>query len=212
MATATALASAVGNNGSIIALTYSGCPNIAFGNLKEHPGCDLFNSQILDRISELNSQAPVFLVSRSMHYIENKAVNFSKENKSNVSYAKSFTKSYSDMACAIRKKNHVFLVNPIPEMPVNVPRYISHSLMTGNKVEDIYTTVLLYKTKNKIILDAQNETSKACDVKILEPTNYLCRAGICYGSQNLQPLYFDDNHMSESGNKILIPMFKSALN
>ena len=211
VATATALASAVGDNGSVVGLTYSGCPNIAFGDLKDHPGCSLFNQQLLNRLSEFNSQTPVFLVNRSTHYIENGLIDFGSRTDSKEKNDELFKESYSEMVCAIRKRHNVFMVNPIPEMPVNVPRRISHDLMMGKTPEDIFTTVQSYIERNQLILDAQKKAAKSCSAEILKPIDYLCHDGLCYGSENLQPLYFDDNHISETGNKKLIPMFKSAL-
>jgi hypothetical protein len=36
---------------------------------------------------------------------------------------------------------------------------------------------------------------------------YLCDDQYCYGSINGHSLYFDDDHLSEYGGKLLIPMF-----
>ena len=56
--------------------------------------------------------------------------------------------------------------------------------------------------------DAQDAAEKQCGVKILDPLPYLCDANYCYGSKNGRPLYHDDDHLSEYGNKFLIPMFE----
>jgi hypothetical protein len=44
-------------------------------------------------------------------------------------------------------------------------------------------------------------------VEILDPLPYLCWDGVCHGSKEGRPLYYDDNHLSEFGNKLLVPMF-----
>jgi len=49
-----------------------------------------------------------------------------------------------------------------------------------------------------------------CGVKILDPLPYLCHSGRCWGNQGGQPLYSDDNHLSEFGSQLLIPMFRQA--
>ena len=46
--------------------------------------------------------------------------------------------------------------------------------------------------------------------EILNPLPYLCDDEKCYGSINGKPIYYDDDHMSESGNKLLVPMFSSV--
>ena len=54
---------------------------------------------------------------------------------------------------------------------------------------------------------AQDEAARRCGVTILDPTEQLCDTERCYGSRDLQPLYSDDDHLSEAGNKLLVPMF-----
>lgn len=211
VATATALASAVGDRGSVIGLTFSGCPNIAFGELKGHSGCSIFNREVTKRLSQYDANVPVFIVNRTMHYIENRAIEF--ENSSGMVKDENnlFKKSLTDMVCNISKSHKVFIVNPIPEMPVNVPRFISHSLMMGYSVEDVTSTVQSYNTRNKVAIEAQQYAATQCGAEILKPVDFLCHGGVCYGSKNLQPFYFDNNHLSQTGNKWLIPMFKNAL-
>ncbi|WP_454776538.1 SGNH hydrolase domain-containing protein [Janthinobacterium tructae] len=51
-----------------------------------------------------------------------------------------------------------------------------------------------------------------CGVKILDPLPYLCHDGRCYASKDGRPLYFDDDHLSEYGNKLLIPLFQQVFN
>ncbi len=43
--------------------------------------------------------------------------------------------------------------------------------------------------------------------KILNPLSYLRDDEYCYGFKNGRPLYYDD-HLSEYGNKFLVPMFE----
>jgi hypothetical protein len=63
----------------------------------------------------------------------------------------------------------------------------------------------------EIGFDVPKTLSRAqCGIKILDPTAYLCRNGNCYGSQNGRPLYHDDDHLSEFGNKLLMPLFKQV--
>lgn len=53
----------------------------------------------------------------------------------------------------------------------------------------------------------QDMAAEQCGVKILNPLPYLCDDQYCYGSMNGHSLYFDDDHLSEYGGKLLIPMF-----
>jgi hypothetical protein len=47
-------------------------------------------------------------------------------------------------------------------------------------------------------------------VKILNPLPYLCDDQKCDGTRDGMPLYVDDNHLSERGNRLLVPMFKQV--
>ena len=42
---------------------------------------------------------------------------------------------------------------------------------------------------------------------ILDPLPYLCSDSRCFGSNDGKPLYFDYNHLTEDGNKLLTAMF-----
>ena len=49
------------------------------------------------------------------------------------------------------------------------------------------------------------------NVKTLDPTPYLCNKDTCIALYNKRPIYYDGDHMSEYGNKLLSPMFKNVL-
>jgi len=46
---------------------------------------------------------------------------------------------------------------------------------------------------------------------VLNPAPSLCNDEECFGSYDGRPLYYDDTHLSEWGNRRLIPLFKRAL-
>lgn len=207
-ATATALAAAAKNQGSVIGITYSGCPTLANAEQVKHRQCGKFNSGLEKRLQVYPPDVPVVIVNRLAHYAENKLVKFAVRTNNDDAYLKQYTKSIIDMACSLNRQRPVYLVNPIPGMATNVPRTLSHSLMTRGSVQDISISLALWQKHNLAILEAQDQAAKQCGVKLLDPTPYLCSAGVCWGSENLKPLYMDDNHLSETGNKKLVPMFK----
>jgi hypothetical protein len=98
------------------------------------------------------------------------------------------------------------MVRPIPEMGFDVPNTLSRRMAFGFK-DDLFITMEEYKKRNAWVWAAQDAAHRQCGIKILDPTPYLCRSGKCYGSQNGRPLYSDDDHLSEFGNKLLVPMF-----
>ena len=60
------------------------------------------------------------------------------------------------------------------------------------------------------IRDLQSQSSfvRERSWKSPHPLPYLCDDEYCYGSKDGRLLYFDDNHLSEYGNKLLVPMFE----
>jgi hypothetical protein len=97
-------------------------------------------------------------------------------------------------------------MRPIPEMGFDVPKRLSRRMTMGVS-DDVYISIDDYLRRNAWVWAAQDAARDQCGVKILNPIPYLCRDGRCYGSKDGRPLYFDDDHLSEFGNKLLVPMF-----
>lgn len=207
-ATATALAEAAQGKGSVVGITYSGCPTLARGELGARNRCGEFNRSLPSRLKDYAPDVPVVIVNRLTHYAEKQLVTFGAGQQNKQDYLRQYSDAIVDMACSLNSTRPVYLVNPIPEMAQNVPRTLSHRLMTGKTTHDLSIPVATYAKQNAVILQAQARAAKQCDVQVLDPTAWLCTAGRCMGSKNLQPWYFDDNHLSETGNKMLVPMFR----
>jgi hypothetical protein len=98
------------------------------------------------------------------------------------------------------------MVRPIPEMKVPVPQFMArYKMMRSDQRVSIPLTE--YYSRHQFVFALQDEAKKRCGVEILDPLPYLCDKERCYGDLNGRPLYFDDDHLSEFGNKILVPMF-----
>ncbi len=110
--------------------------------------------------------------------------------------------------CHFAKKRKVIAVRPIPELGVDVPRLLARGLMTGRPLQDISVTRAEYDARNKVPLEALEQASRQCGVQLIDPTEVLCDAGQCYGAKQGRTYYFDDDHLSESGNDILVPLFR----
>ena len=207
-ATATALAEAAQGKGSVVGITYSGCPTLARGELGARNRCGEFNRSLPSRLKDYAPDVPVVIVNRLTHYAEKQLVTFGAGQQNKQDYLRQYSDAIVDMACSLNSTRPVYLVNPIPEMAQNVPRTLSHRLMTGKTTHDLSIPIATYAKQNAVILQAQARAAKQCGVQVLDPTAWLCTAGRCMGSKNLQPWYFDDNHLSETGNKMLVPMFR----
>lgn len=108
----------------------------------------------------------------------------------------------------IESGRDVYIARPAPSMEVNVPNAIARNIVFNRPVAEVAIKKSTYKDKVHDIWLAQDAVAEKCGVKILDPTPFLCDAKYCYGSKNGRPLYYDNGHLSEYGNKFLVPMFE----
>lgn len=210
----------------VVQWSYSGCPFIPgmkinlenVGQLGSDYHCEDFIEWARSQLAALPSHVPVVILNRyaaqafglneSNSVSEKPRVYFSKAySRASAEFLDEFRDHIVDTACELAKQRRVYLVRPIPEMGFDVPKTLSRRLAFGLK-EDVSVSMEDYRKRNQWVWDAQDLAQKRCGVKILDPLPYLCDASRCYGSRNLQALYFDSNHLSETGNKLLAPMFQ----
>ncbi len=120
---------------------------------------------------------------------------------------------YYDNVCKLAIDRDVFVLMPIPEMSVNVPKYMSRKLMNDANVNlKISKEVSIYQKRHKNVIKVLNKVKSDCNVTLLDPTKYLCDEKQCNGEVNGRPLYFDSNHLSDFGNRKLKPLFEKIWN
>lgn len=215
-ATVSAIASI--SNGSTIEITSSGCATV-FGLKRIIPGtqCPEFNKQSIDLINKKYPHQAVVIINRSsLAYLGANEIEIMKPegyfdkpvDMPNEDLNRRFSEQYVKTVCSIKNPSRVYLLRPYPEMNVDVPKSMSRTLLFYGKIHRVSTTINAYMQRNKIAWDAQDEAKKSCGVNILNPIPYLCNADICWGDRNGRPLYYDFGHLSEYGNKLLIPMFR----
>lgn len=212
-------------NTEVVQWSYSGCPLV--DGLKKTPA-DLAiqarNYRCSDFIAWVDAQAqvqpsaiPFVIVNRYAAAAfggneirsdsETPRVFFSNEYPvANAKFIGEFAEAITTSACALAKHRTVYLMRPIPEIGVNVPKTLSRRMTFGIN-GDISIPMDAYRRRNDWVWAAQDAARDRCGVKILDPLPYLCHEGKCFGSKNGRPLYYDDNHLSEYGNKQLAPMF-----
>lgn len=108
-------------------------------------------------------------------------------------------------------KHPMFIVLPVPEMRITVPKVMARNLILNNLDNDLSLNEALYFERNKHIIKIMNDVSIANSLQILDPIPYLCNNGRCLAQIGGRPLYMDGNHLSEFGNQLLKPMFRSVL-
>ncbi len=137
-------------------------------------------------------------------------VTFDQEPRDRNDFEIKFKKEYVASMCKLAHSNTLFLMRPTPEMIVNPSLALARNLIFNRGNDDIKITLKEYHQRNALVWQAQDLAAEQCGVKILNPLPYLCDDQYCYGSKNGRPLYYDDDHLSEYGNKFLVPMFEQV--
>ena len=209
----------------IVEWTYSGCqlvPGMNFVNrdsTKPRIGddCAGFVQWAMAEVAKLPPGVPVIIAGRYAQnafgsnedgdLIGRPRVYFSKiYERADPAFLAEFSQRITDAACQIARQRPVYLLRPIPEMGFDVPKTLSRRMVAGLK-NDLSIPLADYQKRNAWVWEAQDKAHAQCGAKILDPTAYLCHDGRCMGSLNNRPLYHDDDHLSEFGNKLLVPMY-----
>ena len=209
----------------VVQWSYSGCPYVPGMQLapsfratvKHDYQCVEFNDWVRSQLDSLPADIPVVIVGRYSDAAkghndggeerEIPAVYFSTVYaRSTPEYLSEFGANVVRTACEAARKRPVYLMRPLPEMGVDVPKTMARRLSFGGN-GDVSISIAQYLSRNAWIIAAQEQARATCGVKILDPLPYLCQNGRCFGTRAGRSLYFDDDHLSEYGNKLLTPMF-----
>lgn len=211
----------------VVQWTYRGCPPVPGLQPLPHKvkrlggqawQCAAFLDHSLSRIASLPAAVPVMLVGRYAaiaHGVNEDARAQDRPDwfvtrvhaTTNPALLDEVADRIVESACALARQRIVYMVRPIPEMGFDVPQRLSRRLALGID-GDVRIGIDDYRRRNAWVWAAQDRARTLCHVRILDPTAVLCDQTHCYGSRNRHPLYADDNHLSESGNKALVPLFE----
>jgi len=211
-ATVSATMEGAGKAKSVYFIAESGCPTILGITTRDRQRCGDFVKNAFDFINKKYPHVPVLLVNRISFYLHGDTMNphkgdFNFPGGSNT--ISEYSKRFESSVMAISNNRLVFISRPVPEFGYDVLFRMTRDAMIGTN-RDIRISQSIYEKRNfdaNMILDEISRDNG--NVRILDTSKYLCHDNYCYGSVAGQPLYRDSNHMSESGNKMLTPMFES---
>ncbi|RUO42929.1 hypothetical protein CWE15_05880 [Aliidiomarina taiwanensis] len=197
--------------------TMSGCGMIRGIQAKSDwdYACADFIENTLARSADLPSDVPLLIVSRYAQYVRGETdAATAPEYYIQKPYAERTKAFYEEMsqgivatACAFAQQRPVFMLRPIPEMPVNVPQHMSRSLLFGGSLARVGIPLSVYNERQAQVRAAQDQAAAQCGVKLLEVTNTFCDEETCWGDKQGRPIYYDDDHLSEYGADFLAPEF-----
>ncbi|NQY64842.1 MAG: hypothetical protein HRT38_14150 [Alteromonadaceae bacterium] len=211
----------------IIALTMNSCPFIL--NIMSTKNGDKCYKENIRRMEYLESHyvgVPVFWVSRTGAYLYGQSnpqrINGIKDTRPLLYFTKQYTKAekplYEELKVNLSATieqiivNHpMYIVQPTPEMRRNIPKTLAKNIILNKVGDDLSIDYDLYFQRNKHVISLINQVAITSGIQVLNPIPYLCNKGRCMAQFEGRPIYYDGDHMSEYGNKILTPMFKSAV-
>lgn len=218
-ALAEALKAAVpgGKRGDVILIAVQGCPTID-GERRSNGDCfDATRKYIRLLGNDSSNTVPLIIVNHWSEYT-------SVETHGMWSFERSGHPSQKDVPfsidqydshflatmCTLAEARPVYLVEPVPEFDVDVPRTLAREKVADRHAPDLTIDITDYYRRNAHVLTLMHEAHDRCGVHLLDPTPYLCANGKCLGSYQGRPLYSDKHHMSEYGNRFLVPMFRKV--
>ncbi len=209
----------------VLGMSYTSCPTV-FGLRQERKDrhCAEFNEWAMQQMVALPADVPVIIANRGSYYLHGDqyaahagqaTIYFESPtdlaDKGYSHFLEEFTRHYVTSVCRVATTRPVYLLRPIPEMPVDVPRALARAVQLGRSTNEIAMPLADYHRRNADIWAAQDAAVAECKVHTLNPLPSLCPNGICSAADGKIPRYYDDDHLSEQGNRHLIGLFKTAL-
>ena len=223
-AVVTALAAALPNSrDSILDWTYTACltaRGVKSQSRRIGPEnkCGEFLEAAFVKLKQVPKDVPVIIVNRTSAYAS--GYNDAFEHDANIPWVyfdqryqsttpaslSEFAQRVTDTACELAADRVVYMMRPIPEMRGYVPNVTARAMAFGIQ-KDVSISLAEYHQRHAFVWATQDAARERCGVKILDPLPYLCADGRCSGTKSGRPIFYDDNHLSEFGNKLLVPMF-----
>ena len=149
----------------------------------------------------------------------NAIFNFIAENKvqnvvlaarwSNYAPSETFEKSLLGTIDELLKTGtRVFVLRDVPRPGFDVPRIVAMTAMRHGNIERLGITPLMHQQANADLESMFNKVSQTGAI-LLEPADYFLNSTGLYGViKNDQVLYYDENHLTTEGAKMLTPLFE----
>jgi len=105
----------------------------------------------------------------------------------------------------------VIIVAGVPEIGAPVPKVMANNLL-WNKTRDVRVSYPLFSQRqsstNEII---QVIAEKYPKVEVIYPADVLCVNNLCNIEKDGNPLYFDDDHLSDEGASLVVGQLKAKM-
>ena len=104
----------------------------------------------------------------------------------------------------------VVIIGPVPEVGFDVPGTLARGLWFHSPMQ-IAPSRGAFLARQEFVLETFAALHREFAFDLVQPSETLCDAARCNIDEAGRPLYVDDNHLSVSGARLLIPQFRQAL-
>ena len=105
----------------------------------------------------------------------------------------------------------VVVVYPVPGMDRNVPLTLAKVKLLGGDPEAVALPRAVYDSRNAAYLNNLDWLVAERQAGLVRPSDRLCDTRRCYADIDGTPVYFDDNHLSMRGARLIAPLFAPYL-
>lgn len=110
----------------------------------------------------------------------------------------------------------VLIQYPVPEVGWNLPNLNFKSINFGNGIQrEVSTDAARFKARNSFVIDLLDSIAKELNIIPIRVSEILCDSyivGRCVAQVGGIPLYFDDDHLSKVGAKLVIERILNEIN
>jgi len=206
----------------LLHLSFSGCPPALLFDVKRL-GCSNWINESLEYLEKNDAIKHVFLGFRYSAFIYGDQLKAYPEVPE-INPAHKFTDSFRDLSAGelrevywkslseiisrlLSSGKEVYLLYPVPELPMNIAKAVTpFSVFNQKTMFDLQkiTTAGYYFKRNKFILDKLDTLAYGDQLHAVKPFDILCSINNCPAIIQGKSLYFDDDHLSISGAKMII--------
>ena len=103
---------------------------------------------------------------------------------------------------------------PTPEMGWEIPNNLARILYFKKelKKETLSISRDIFIDRNKKIINFFKKIKKKYDLVLIYPDDIFCDKNRCYAHKENVPLFFDDDHLSELGAKLISQKILNVIN
>ena len=216
---------------SFVQYTKNGCPFLV--GLKKLPvdNCDVFQDAYVEDFKSsgvntyiISSRWPVYV---SEHHFDNLEGGIERKEveqytTGNIGFDQPFSERRAALLIGLRKSlvdlldigKNVVLVYPVPEQGWDVSIRHAKILMLNGKLDsDISVSAQRYRERNADVLKIFDDLGQRPNLIRVHPEQIFCDSyvvGRCLATYGGQQFYFDDNHLSNAGARLVVDQILSA--